>query len=152
MSRLATSDLAAFDCTYRQEIVYRVENRRAISDGRERTLGRIGYSRRQISLQPVLGAQGQQAHCNLTTFPHWVRRRAAETDGAYHPAMAMEPSPVLVAIREDLARLEAAAAASPPLDERVVAYTGGTPPHPWTVYVADVICADLERCGLFPRS
>jgi hypothetical protein len=101
---------------------------------------------------PSWAAQGQQAHCNLTPFPHWVRRRAAETDGAYHPAMAMEPSPVLVAIREDLARLEAAAAASPPLDERVVAYTGGTPPHPWTVYVADVICADLERCGLFPRS
>lgn len=25
----------------------------------------------------------------------------------------------------------------------VVAYTGGTPPHPWTVYVADAICADL---------
>jgi nucleoside 2-deoxyribosyltransferase len=30
------------------------------------------------------------------------------------------------------------------LGKRVVAYTGGTPPHPWTVYVADVICADLE--------
>ena len=27
----------------------------------------------------------------------------------------------------------------------VVAYTGGTPPHPWTVYVADVVCDDLER-------
>jgi nucleoside 2-deoxyribosyltransferase len=27
----------------------------------------------------------------------------------------------------------------------VVAYTGGTPPHPWTVYVADVICDGLER-------
>ena len=27
---------------------------------------------------------------------------------------------------------------------RVVAYTGGQPPHPWTVYVADVVCADLE--------
>lgn len=27
----------------------------------------------------------------------------------------------------------------------VVAYTGGTPPHPWTVYVADTICADLEQ-------
>jgi len=26
----------------------------------------------------------------------------------------------------------------------VVVYTGGTPPHPWTVYVADVLCADLE--------
>jgi nucleoside 2-deoxyribosyltransferase len=29
--------------------------------------------------------------------------------------------------------------------KRVVAYTGGTPPHPWTVYVADEICAELER-------
>ena len=27
----------------------------------------------------------------------------------------------------------------------VVVYTGGTPPHPWTVYVADVICDELER-------
>jgi nucleoside 2-deoxyribosyltransferase len=27
----------------------------------------------------------------------------------------------------------------------VVAYTGGTPPHPWTVYVADAVCADLEE-------
>ena len=26
----------------------------------------------------------------------------------------------------------------------VVAYTGGTPAHPWTVYVADVVRADLE--------
>jgi len=26
----------------------------------------------------------------------------------------------------------------------VVAYTGGTPPHPWTVYVAAAVCADLE--------
>jgi nucleoside 2-deoxyribosyltransferase len=26
----------------------------------------------------------------------------------------------------------------------VVAYTGGTPPHPWTVYVAQCVCADLE--------
>jgi nucleoside 2-deoxyribosyltransferase len=26
----------------------------------------------------------------------------------------------------------------------VVAYTGGTPPHPWTVYVAERVCADLE--------
>ena len=26
----------------------------------------------------------------------------------------------------------------------VVAYTGGTPPHPWTVYVAAEVCADLE--------
>ena len=26
----------------------------------------------------------------------------------------------------------------------VVAYTGGTPPHPWTVYVAGEVCADLE--------
>jgi PPOX class probable F420-dependent enzyme len=27
----------------------------------------------------------------------------------------------------------------------VVAYTGGIPPHPWTVYVAATICADLEE-------
>ena len=26
----------------------------------------------------------------------------------------------------------------------VVAYTGGTPAHPWTVYVADEVFADLE--------
>ena len=26
----------------------------------------------------------------------------------------------------------------------VVAYTGGTPPHPWTVYVAERVFADLE--------
>ena len=26
----------------------------------------------------------------------------------------------------------------------VVAYTGGTPPHPWTVYVADAVHAELE--------
>jgi nucleoside 2-deoxyribosyltransferase len=26
----------------------------------------------------------------------------------------------------------------------VVAYTGGTPPHPWTVYVADAVCAELK--------
>jgi nucleoside 2-deoxyribosyltransferase len=26
----------------------------------------------------------------------------------------------------------------------VVAYTGGAPPHPWTVYVAVGLCADLE--------
>jgi len=31
------------------------------------------------------------------------------------------------------------------LGKVVVAYTGGAPPHPWTVYVADVICEDLER-------
>ena len=29
--------------------------------------------------------------------------------------------------------------------KRVVAYTGGTPPHPWTVFVADAVHADLER-------
>jgi nucleoside 2-deoxyribosyltransferase len=29
--------------------------------------------------------------------------------------------------------------------KRVVAYTGGTPPHPWTAYVAAVICDDLEE-------
>ena len=27
----------------------------------------------------------------------------------------------------------------------VVAYTGGTPPHPWTVYVAAEVCAGLEE-------
>lgn len=27
----------------------------------------------------------------------------------------------------------------------VVAYTGGTPPHPWTVYVADAVWAELEE-------
>jgi nucleoside 2-deoxyribosyltransferase len=27
---------------------------------------------------------------------------------------------------------------------RVVAYTGGTRPHPWTVYVSDSVHADLE--------
>ena len=26
----------------------------------------------------------------------------------------------------------------------VIAYTGGTPPHPWTVYVAAQVCAELE--------
>jgi len=26
----------------------------------------------------------------------------------------------------------------------LVAYTGGAPTHPWTVYVADVICEDLK--------
>ena len=25
-----------------------------------------------------------------------------------------------------------------------VAYTGGTPPHPWTVFISDAVCADLE--------
>jgi len=30
------------------------------------------------------------------------------------------------------------------LGKRVVVYTGGTPPHPWTVYVADEVHADLE--------
>ena len=29
--------------------------------------------------------------------------------------------------------------------KRVVVYTGGTPPHPWTVYVADGVHADLEH-------
>jgi nucleoside 2-deoxyribosyltransferase len=29
--------------------------------------------------------------------------------------------------------------------KRVVAYTAGTPPHPWTVYVADAVAADLEE-------
>jgi len=27
----------------------------------------------------------------------------------------------------------------------VVVYTGGTPPHPWTVYVAAHVCDDLEQ-------
>ena len=27
----------------------------------------------------------------------------------------------------------------------VVAYTGGSRPHPWTVYVAARVCADLEE-------
>ena len=31
------------------------------------------------------------------------------------------------------------------LGKLVVAYTGGTPTHPWTVYVADVICDELEQ-------
>lgn len=31
------------------------------------------------------------------------------------------------------------------LGKPVVAYTGGTPPHPWTVYVADAVCSDLEE-------
>ena len=30
------------------------------------------------------------------------------------------------------------------LGKRVIAYTGGTPPHPWTVYVSDAVYADLE--------
>ncbi|MGH3073221.1 MAG: nucleoside 2-deoxyribosyltransferase [Gaiellaceae bacterium] len=28
--------------------------------------------------------------------------------------------------------------------KRVVAYTGGTPAHPWTAYVADAVCTRLE--------
>lgn len=31
------------------------------------------------------------------------------------------------------------------LGKRIVAYTGGTPPHPWTRYVADAICDELEH-------
>ena len=31
------------------------------------------------------------------------------------------------------------------LGKPVVAYTGGTPPHPWTVYVAARVCADLDE-------
>jgi nucleoside 2-deoxyribosyltransferase len=27
----------------------------------------------------------------------------------------------------------------------VVVYTGGTPSHPWTVYIAAQVCADLEQ-------
>jgi len=30
------------------------------------------------------------------------------------------------------------------LGKRVVAYTGGTPPHPWAVYVSDAVHVDLE--------
>jgi nucleoside 2-deoxyribosyltransferase len=30
------------------------------------------------------------------------------------------------------------------LGKLVVVYAGGTPPHPWTVYVADSVHADLE--------
>ena len=30
------------------------------------------------------------------------------------------------------------------LGKPVVAYTGGTPPHPWTVYVAAAVYADLD--------
>jgi nucleoside 2-deoxyribosyltransferase len=30
------------------------------------------------------------------------------------------------------------------LGKLVVAYTGGRPPHPWTVYVADLVHAELE--------
>ena len=29
--------------------------------------------------------------------------------------------------------------------KRVVAYTGGTPTHPWTVYVSDAVCSALEE-------
>jgi nucleoside 2-deoxyribosyltransferase len=31
------------------------------------------------------------------------------------------------------------------LGKPVVAYTGGTPPHPWTVYVASRVCAELDE-------
>ena len=30
------------------------------------------------------------------------------------------------------------------LGKPVAVYTGGTPPHPWTVYVASSVCATLE--------
>jgi nucleoside 2-deoxyribosyltransferase len=33
-------------------------------------------------------------------------------------------------------------------DKRVVAYTGGTPAHPWTIYVADAVCQSLEDAVL----
>jgi len=37
------------------------------------------------------------------------------------------------------------------LGRPVVVYTGGRTPHPWTVYVADAICADLEEAvGALP--
>ncbi len=29
--------------------------------------------------------------------------------------------------------------------KRVVAHTGGSPAHPWTVFVSDAICPDLEQ-------
>jgi nucleoside 2-deoxyribosyltransferase len=29
--------------------------------------------------------------------------------------------------------------------KRVIAYTGGAPPHPWTVYVATAVFAELEE-------
>jgi nucleoside 2-deoxyribosyltransferase len=29
--------------------------------------------------------------------------------------------------------------------KRVIAYTAGTPAHPWTVYVADAVVAELEE-------
>jgi nucleoside 2-deoxyribosyltransferase len=31
------------------------------------------------------------------------------------------------------------------LGKPVVAYTGGSPVHPWTVYVAHAVCTDLEN-------
>ena len=30
------------------------------------------------------------------------------------------------------------------LGKPVLAYTGGAPPHPWTVYIAHEVCADLD--------
>ena len=40
------------------------------------------------------------------------------------------------------------------LDIPVVAYTGGTPPHPWAVYVSASVHADLDAAvrALTPRS
>jgi nucleoside 2-deoxyribosyltransferase len=38
------------------------------------------------------------------------------------------------------------------LGKHVVAYTGGTPPHPWTVYVSDAICDQLEDAAQSLRS
>jgi nucleoside 2-deoxyribosyltransferase len=37
--------------------------------------------------------------------------------------------------------------------KRVIAYPGGTPAHPWAVYVADAVCAGLEEAveALTPR-
>lgn len=31
------------------------------------------------------------------------------------------------------------------IGKRIVAYTGGTPAHPWAVYVADAVFAELEQ-------
>ena len=43
-----------------------------------------------------------------------IGRRVESLGEPYHPPMAIEAAPVLIAIREDLARLEAAGALGPP--------------------------------------
>jgi hypothetical protein len=60
----------------------------------------------------------------------------------------MEPSPVLVAIREDLARLEAAAALEPPLDDHAMARA--TPAHRRRAGTLERLATALRRPG-FPR-